>query len=505
MGRVIHPSCGLPPRLGHKGFYFQPGGYGTCVRGTESYLRRQGESAEMRGNAVTLVSGRRWLASTVGFLVAPPAPLADRHFAPGKGSSGPDDGGAKCHDAGHDQGAISREATLPGQLARSAVFAAVILACLVFASGASAQALTVDLTRPANGATVQAGSVALEATATGAAYVEFWADGVKLAQDATAPYTATWNATAGSHRVAAVANDGQGRDSVWDGHRVADTHSVTAQTSQPTPPTLGLLPFTRHTLDPGERDSWVVHDSSGTEIYPPGQANGDKHGTIRWEPGGKYASTRKTYLILGFRPVSGSPGRMFDFHTHPSDAPYGWTPPQYPGGPAGPGVAPVAIDWFKGSGRGLEVVTEPNDWPSGDGRYHFRILSDSEMASRMNTMVWLWMEITWGRADGYNSPGPGRVRVWLAGENVPRVDTGNINTHWPDEGMVTFWTGTYWNQGAPERQITEIVGPRAGLTPRAAYEDNVSAYRQDVFWGDGLHGSLSPTSEALPVPPALAW
>jgi Bacterial Ig domain len=459
----------------------------------------------MRGNAVTLVSGRRWLASTVGFLVAPPAPLADRHFAPGKGSSGPDDGGAKCHDAGHDQGAISREATLPGQLARSAVFAAVILACLVFASGASAQALTVDLTRPANGATVQAGSVALEATATGAAYVEFWADGVKLAQDATAPYTATWNATAGSHRVAAVANDGQGRDSVWDGHRVADTHSVTAQTSQPTPPTLGLLPFTRHTLDPGERDSWVVHDSSGTEIYPPGQANGDKHGTIRWEPGGKYASTRKTYLILGFRPVSGSPGRMFDFHTHPSDAPYGWTPPQYPGGPAGPGVAPVAIDWFKGSGRGLEVVTEPNDWPSGDGRYHFRILSDSEMASRMNTMVWLWMEITWGRADGYNSPGPGRVRVWLAGENVPRVDTGNINTHWPDEGMVTFWTGTYWNQGAPERQITEIVGPRAGLTPRAAYEDNVSAYRQDVFWGDGLHGSLSPTSGAVPVPPALAW
>jgi hypothetical protein len=43
LGRVIHPRCGFPPRLGHKGFYFQPRGYGSCVRGTESIFEGRGE------------------------------------------------------------------------------------------------------------------------------------------------------------------------------------------------------------------------------------------------------------------------------------------------------------------------------------------------------------------------------------------------------------------------------------------------------------------------------
>lgn len=459
----------------------------------------------MGRNAVELLSGR-WLAATFGLLDAGPAPVVDLDFAPSKGSRRSYDRGAKCPESPHDEGATPREATLPRPLMRKAVFGAVLLACLVFAADASAQTLTVDLIRPANRATVETGSVTLEATAAGAAYVEFWADDVKLAEDTTAPYTATWNAAAGSHQVAAVANDGQGRDSVWDGHRVVDTHSVTAQTSQPPPSTLRLLPFTRHTLEAGERDSWVVHDSGGTEIYPPGGTNVDKHGTIRWEPGGKYASTRRTHHILGFRVTSGSPGRMFDWHTHPGDEPYGWTPPAYPGGPR-TGVAPAAIDWFRGSGRGLEYVAEPNDWPSGTGKYHFRILTDQEMDARVGQMVWLWVEITWGRIDGASpATGPGRVRVWLAGEDTLRVDTGSINTHYPGQGMVTFWTGTYWNNGAPGQSVVDIAGPRVGLSGRAAYEDNPVAYpTQSSPWGNGLHESLWPISADVPVPAALAW
>jgi hypothetical protein len=562
----------------------------------------------MSGNAVTLMSGRRWLASTFGFLVAPPVPLADRVFVPGTGSSGPDDGGANCHDSRHDERANPLEATLAGQLVHKAVFGAVILGCLVFVAGASAQTLTVDLTRPATGATVQAGSVTLEATATGAAYVEFWADGVKLAQDTTAPYTATWNATAGIHRVAAVANDGQGRDGVWDGHRVVDTHSVTAQAgvwaqtltvdltrpangatvqagsvtleatatgaayvefwaddvklaqdttapysatwnasvgahqvaalandgqgvddvinehrvvdrhrvtvqaSQP-PPVGSSLPLHRHTLDPGETHIWTVHDSSGTEIYPPGPGgrNVDKHGTIRWEPGGKYANTPRTYFVLGFRVTQGSPGRMFDWHNQPADAPHGWDPPHHRGGPPTL-VAPFAIDWFKGNGWGLRAATEANDWP-GPGPRYSTILSDEEMAARMGQMIWLWVEITWGRIDGASpTNGPGGVRVWLAGEDTPRVNLQNINTTWVDQGMVTFWTGSYWcsgcssRGGAPERGVVEIAGPRVGLTPKAAYEDKPVVYPdQSGHWGNGLHQSLSPTSGDVPVPARLAW
>jgi Bacterial Ig domain len=426
--------------------------------------------------------------------------MVDPDFALSKGSRAPFNGVAACHASPDDEGAG------PRKVLRQAAFVAVLLACLVFAPGASAQTLSVDLTRPGNGATVQAGSVILEATATEAAYVEFWADDVKLAQDRTAPYAATWNATGGSHRVAAVANDGQGHDSVWDGHRVADTHSVTAHTSRQPGASVGLLPFTRHTLDPGERDSWVVHDSGGTEIYPPGGTNGDKHGTIRWEPGGKYATTRRTYHVLGFRVTSGSPGRMFDWHTHPGDGPYGWTPPAYPGG-APTGVAPAAIDWFRGSGRGLEFVAEPNDWPSGTGPYHFRIFSDQEMDARLGQMVWLWVEITWGRIDGAApATGPGRVRVWVAGEGTPHVDTGSINTHYPGQGMVTFWTGTYWTNGAPSRSVVDIAAPRVGLTPQGAYQDNPLVYPdQSGSWGNGVHGSLSPISGGIAVPVGLAW
>ena len=74
---------------------------------------------------------------------------------------------------------------------------------------------TVSITAPAAGATVS-GTVTLSATAsdnTGVYYVEFDVDGVMLSQDATAPYSTTWNASAaapGSHTITVKAVDRAG-------------------------------------------------------------------------------------------------------------------------------------------------------------------------------------------------------------------------------------------------------------------------------------------------------
>jgi hypothetical protein len=252
-------------------------------------------------------------------------------------------------------------------------------------------------------------------------------------------------------------------------------------------------PGSQQTLDPGEKYSWVVHDSDGTEVYPRGASNGDKHGTIRWEPGGLYAGSQKTYMVLGFRVVSGSPGRMFDGHTHPADAPWEWTPP------GSNGVAPFAIDWFRGSGRGLEYVAEPNNRPTGTATYHFRILTDEEMDARAGQWIWLWVEIVWGRRD---RPVKGAARVWLGGEDRPRVDVSGINTHWPEEGMVTFWAGNYWNNGAPKLSVTDVAAPRFGRTAKEAYEDSPTAYSR---WGDGTSAALAPVGRPVPIPPALGY
>jgi Bacterial Ig domain/Fibronectin type III domain len=378
------------------------------------------------------------------------------------------------------------------------------------AAPAPPQPLTVDLTQPPNGATAGTGAVTLEANATGAAKVEFWADGAKLSEDATAPYTATWNAVAGRHQVAAVANDGQGQDGVWDGHRVVDTHSVTVEPATPAPSPSGHpIPVLEETL-PAAGMPGIVHgvfsvwDTNHTEVYPSGATNGDKHGTIRWEPGGHYGAGQKTYMLLGHRVIEGSPGRMQEGHTQPADAPYGWTPLAFPGGPP-TGVAPFSVDWFKGSGRGFEVVVEPNDFPAGTGTYHFRLFTDAEMEARRGQWIWLWVEIVWGRGDD-SAPRQGSLRVWVAGEDSPRINVSGIKTHWFGEGMVTFWEATYWFGGNSQRSVVEHAGPRFGRTPQEAYEDNPRLY--SAWTGDSGRGSWQAKSDVdgnVPVPPSLRW
>jgi hypothetical protein len=266
----------------------------------------------------------------------------------------------------------------------------------------------------------------------------------------------------------------------------------------------GAIPAARLTLSPGQQDQKVVYDSSGTEIFNNYNDAPDKHGLIRWESGGKYASTHETFMVLGFRLVQGAPHRMFDGHQTPADSPWGWSPPAYPGD--GPCVcpSPFAID-YQGDSRGLQYVAEANNYPSGT--YHWQILSQSEMEARRGQWAWLWVDIVWGRRDDSSGP-PGSVKIWVAGEDTPRVNVSNINTRWVEEGMITFWSSQYWSNGAPAAEITDVAAPRFGRTPQQAYEDNPVFYATwggDGGVGGGLYAPLAPVDGNVPVPAPLRW
>jgi len=77
---------------------------------------------------------------------------------------------------------------------------------------ADKNAPAVNITSPANGATVS-GTITLTATASDDVQVlkvEFYVDGVKIGEDTTAPYTASWNSantTNGAHNIMAKAYD----------------------------------------------------------------------------------------------------------------------------------------------------------------------------------------------------------------------------------------------------------------------------------------------------------
>jgi hypothetical protein len=261
-----------------------------------------------------------------------------------------------------------------------------------------------------------------------------------------------------------------------------------------------------------------VWDTDHTEVYPFGATNGDKHGTIRWEPGGRYAATRKTYMLLGHRVISGTPGRMTDGHNLPADEPYGWTPLTAPP-PQGQanGVSPFAIDWFAGPGhRGYEAVVEPEiAWSGsgGSGNYHYRLFTEAEAEARRGQWIWLWVEIVWGRKDG-STTRPGSLRIWVAGEDAPRVNVPNINTHWYGQGMLTFWECSYWyggtEHGMTQNSVVEVAGPRFGRTPQEAYNDNPRLHTQspNPWQGDSGMGSWAarPAVEGnVPIPAGLRW
>jgi RHS repeat-associated protein len=97
---------------------------------------------------------------------------------------------------------------------------------------------SISLTAPASGQSFQTGSaLALTANASDSdgtvQRVEFWVDGVLLAQDTSAPYAATWSVAAGSHAIVAKAFDNFGAS------RSSATATVTGFTPN-VPPSVSL-------------------------------------------------------------------------------------------------------------------------------------------------------------------------------------------------------------------------------------------------------------------------
>lgn len=269
----------------------------------------------------------------------------------------------------------------------------------------------------------------------------------------------------------------------------------------PPPPPASSHPLigSQVTLDPGEIAAWNIFDSPTTQVV--GNV-GDRYSRIvRWDTSGLYKTPQRSYSLHGFKLVSGTPGRMFDWHTCPYDLPWKWVPPAYPGGP-GTAVAPLAIDYF--GSHGLEIVVEPNDWPSGSGDYHFQIMSPAEIEARRNQWVWLWVETVWARR---GMATPGSCRVWVAGEDAPRVDKQGINTHWYEEHFVTFWEGSYHGNGASTKCVTQLAATRFGRTPRECFEDMpVLVSRRPAGTPGGEAVGIAPVEGGnVPVPAALRW
>jgi Fibronectin type III domain/Bacterial Ig domain len=369
------------------------------------------------------------------------------------------------------------------------------------------------------------GTYLLEANATdpeGIRETEFWKDGTLLGKDSTAPYQFSLDTTIypnGRTAIGFCATDNTGVRTCMPppNHGIVGTINNATPPPPTSPPPSGShsIPVEELALPaanvPGTpHHACSVWDTDHTEVYPTGQTNVDKHGTIRWEPGGHYAANRKTYMLLGHRVLEGGPGRMTAGHNDPADDPYGWTPLTAPPPNGVPnGVSPFALDWFLGRGtRGYEIVIEPENahtGSGGSGNYHYQLFTDAEAEARRGQWVWLWVEVTWGRKDGSTAT-PGSLKVWVAGEDTPRINQPNINTHWYGQGMLTFWECTYWIHGNPTRSVIQTAGPRFGRTPQEAYNDNPRFYQ--VWQGESGMGSWAakpPVEGNVPIPAGLRW
>ena len=145
---------------------------------------------------------------------------------------------------------------------------------------------TVTVTAPAEGATV-AGQVQIQANASddkGVTQVEFRVDGTSIGTDTTAPYSMSWNTTAGTggpHTVEAVATDTIGQTG-------ADSNAVTVDNTPPsvaiTSPSAGAtvsgtIPVQANATDNGSVGS-VQFFVDGTSIGT--DANGADGWSVSW-------------------------------------------------------------------------------------------------------------------------------------------------------------------------------------------------------------------------------
>jgi hypothetical protein len=282
----------------------------------------------------------------------------------------------------------------------------------------------------------------------------------------------------------------------------------------PPPPPPHMIDVQRHIRPAGSIASWGKYDSSGVNTY--GNSTSQFHGNVSWDATqrdffgnpGIYSGTRKTYMLFGFKLLTGFPGRMLNGHTVPHDQPGGWS------NWCTKGISPWAID-YQGDARGLNYTPQAerdSTCPDGGHQQTITIMSKEEMEARRGQWSWLWVETVWGHFGG---PIDGSTKIWVAGEDTPRVNLSNINTHAPGMGMLAFWVGHYHGhcQGCPpdpKSDTLDMAAPRFGLTPRAAYESTpilASCEGAIQFPGDtpGRCEQQPAIDGNVPVPTELRW
>ena len=160
---------------------------------------------------------------------------------------------------------------------------------------------TVSMTAPVNGSNATApASFVLAANATdndgSVAKVEFFANGTKLGEDATAPYNLTWNNVgAGSYSITAVATDNQGTSTtsaavtVTVGANVAPTVSLASPTNGSTYTAPASVVFTANAADSDGSVAKVEYYAGATKL---GETTAAPH-TFTWSnaPAGSYTLT----------------------------------------------------------------------------------------------------------------------------------------------------------------------------------------------------------------------
>jgi len=239
--------------------------------------------------------------------------------------------------------------------------------------------------------------------------------------------------------------------------------------------------------------SWfTVHDSAYRQTIG---SNGDKHGVLMWSEGGggpgpALYEGKKLFALMGYRMIDGWPGRSFDGHNQPSDKPLGWN--------YGGSVSPFAIDLHNNIDRGVHYSVEPMS-PNN----HNTIVPVAEAEQRRNTWTWLWTEMGLGRRD---EPPAGYCKIWVAGEDTPRVNLTNIDTYWGGQHQWTWWDGAYYNSGFPFDCVVEVAATRFGRTPKECYEDKPVLFSA---WQEGTGGTLTAIdpvkSTDAQVPTQLRW
>lgn len=202
----------------------------------------------------------------------------------------------------------------------------------------------VSITSPADGATVTTGAVTISADATdlvGVTSVEFLVDGAVVGTSTTAPYSASWTATEGTHSITARASDAAGNIGTSAAVSVtALAPDTTAPTAAITAPTAGAQVYGPTTVTVTANDDRGV---SSVELFVDGTSIGQSSTapyTFTWDATTEGART----LAAVATDAAGNQGHSATVAvTVPADT----TAPSAPSGltAGAPSMTAVSLSW----------------------------------------------------------------------------------------------------------------------------------------------------------------